>query len=261
MTPAFRPFHVAGAAEPAGALPLAAAELLLCRGLVMAQAEGGRLEVAGGATLDLRLEDMRAVLQGAGLIGPPRGEPMPLRLLPEGAELARVDRSAVRALGLWVDKVHVNGLVPTPGADPQVWLSRRSPAAEWNPDRFDTLVAGGRAAGRSIAQTVADEAWEEAGLTTDRLQALRPAGRMTVTYVSGKGLHREVLVLFDLDLDPGFGPVCHDAEISEHCLVSLAALVRLTTVPRLLKFSSLLVCRDLVARLDRAALRDPGGAS
>jgi 8-oxo-dGTP pyrophosphatase MutT (NUDIX family) len=249
MTAAFRSFHIDDAPEPAGATPLEVAARLVRRGLMTARAGGGRIELAAGAPLETRLDDIRAELSGAGLIGPPRGEAMPLRLTPEGAELARIDRSAVRILGLWVDKVHINGLVAQPDGPPQVWLSRRAPRAEWNPDRFDTLVAGGRAAGRGIAETAAAEAWEEAGITADRLDGLRPAGRMSVTYVTARGLHREVLVIFDLALDPGFRPACHDAEIARHRCLPLDALARLTAEAQALKFASLLVCRDLLGRL------------
>ncbi len=253
MTTAFRPFHVEGADEPAGAVPFDAAELLLAHGLVAARAGGGRLELAGRASLDDRLEDVRAALCRAGLIGPPRGEAMPLRLSPEGAEIARLDRSAVRILGVWVDKVHINGLVPQPGGTPDIWLSRRAPSAEWNPDRFDTLVAGGRAAGHSIARTLAAEAHEEAGIGAALLERLQPAGRLSVTYVSAKGLHREFLVIFDLALEPGFQPVCHDGEITWHRRLSLAALEGLIDAPGEMKLSSRIVCRALITRLREAS--------
>lgn len=253
MTTAFRPFHVEDSTEPAGALPVEAAALLLRKGLIVARSDGARLDLAGGGPIDLRLEDIRAALCSAGLIGPARGESMPLRLSPDGPELARVDRSAVRILGMWVDKVHVNGLVPQPEGPPLVWLSRRSAAAEWNPDRFDTLVAGGRAAGRSIDQTLVAEAWEEAGISGPQLDGLRGAGRLSVTYVTSKGLHREVLTIFDLGLDPGFRPVCRDAEIAWHSRRSLADLERLVAQTDEMKFSSRLVCRDLLGRLGAAA--------
>jgi 8-oxo-dGTP pyrophosphatase MutT (NUDIX family) len=248
MSTAFRCFHLAGAAEPAGAAPLDAASLLLRRGLMTAREGGARLEVALGAPLETRLDDIRAALHDAGMIGPPRGEAMPLRLVPGGDDLAGIDRSAVRILGVWVDKVHINGLIARTEGPPFVWLSRRSPQAEWNPDRFDTLVAGGRAAGRSIAETASAEAWEEAGLTAELLAGLRLAGRMSVTYVSDRGLHREVLIIFDLSLNRTFQPVCHDAEIAWHQCLPLSDLERLVKETHQLKFSSLLVCHDLLRR-------------
>ncbi len=118
-------------------------------------------------------EDNRATLHRAGMIGPARKELMALRLVPEGPELAVVDRSAMRMLGLWVHKVHVNGLEKNEGP-PQVWLSRRAAHAEWNANRFDTLIAGGCAAGQSLEETVRLEGWQEAGVTPAHLAELKP---------------------------------------------------------------------------------------
>jgi 8-oxo-dGTP pyrophosphatase MutT (NUDIX family) len=245
---AYRSFHIPEADVPAGAIPLDAAELLEAQGLLRPKASGARLELCARAPLPDRLEDVRDALHRAGMIGPARAEPMALRLVPEGPEVAVVDRSAVRMLGLWVHKVHVNGLVPRPDGPPQVWLSRRSAQAVWNPDRFDTLIAGGRAAGQTVDDTVTLEAWQEAGVTPAQLTALRPVSRLSVQYPSERGFLREVLIFFDLDLPETFVPECHDGEIAWARRVSLADLRAIVADGTEMKLSSALVSSDLLRR-------------
>lgn len=244
----YRSFHIPESDIPAGAIPLDAAQYLETQGLLWPKADGARLELCARAPLSDGLEDIRAALHKAGMIGPARGELMALRLVPDGPELAVIDRSAVRMLGLWVHKVHVNGLVQGSGP-PRVWLSRRAAHAEWNANRFDTLVAGGCAAGHDIEQTVRLEGWQEAGLTPAKLADLKPVSRLSVQYPSERGFLREVLVIFDLGLPENFTPHCHDGEIDWAQRVSLDELQALLALSTEMKLSSALVCRDLLRRL------------
>lgn len=246
----YRSFHIPESDIPAGAIPLDVAQYLEAQGLLWPKADGARLELCARAPLSDRMEDIRASLHKAGMIGPARGELMALRLVPEGPELAVVDRSAMRILGLWVHKVHLNGLVQCDGG-PQVWLSRRTAHAEWNANRFDTLVAGGCASGHGIEQTVRLEGWQEAGLTTAQLADLKPVSRMSVQYPSDRGFLREVLIIFDLDLPENFTPECHDGEIDWAKRVSQDELHLLLLEGTEMKMSSALVCRDLLRRLGK----------
>lgn len=244
----YRSFHIPEADIPAGTIPLDVAQYLEAQGLLYPKADGARLELCASAPLSDRLDDVRAALHNAGIIGPARGELMSLCLVPDGPELAVIDRSAVRILGLWVHKVHVNGLVQGSGP-PRVWLSRRAVHAEWNANRFDTLVAGGCAAGHDIEQTVRLEGWQEAGLTPAQLDDLKPVSRMSVQYPSERGFLREVLIIFDLDLPENFTPECHDGEIDWAKRYSHDEVHQLILDETELKMSSALVCRDLLRRL------------
>ncbi len=245
----YRNFHIPDVDIPAGAIPLEVAELLERQGLLQPKANGARLELCAHAPLSDRLEDIRAALHHAGVIGPPRHEPMAVRLVPEGPELAVVDRSAMRLLGLWVHKIHINGLVHNDDDPPLVWLSRRSAYAEWNANRYDTLIAGGCAAGHSIDQTIRLEAWQEAGIVPAQLTGLQPVSRLSVQYPSERGLLREVLIIFDLYLSDSFAPVCHDGEIAWAQRISLSELSAVLADETEMKLSSALVCRDLLRRL------------
>lgn len=247
-TAAFRPLYLADSPSPIGHLPLAAAALLVDHGLL---AEGtGRLALAADGDLSDRLEEARALLARQGLIGPLRGEAMPVRPSLDGAPIAHIDRSALRIFGFWASKIHINGLVPVPGSPyPRVWLSRRSSRAKAAPGAFDTLVAGGQAHGASKADTVRHEAWEEAGLRADQLKTLSHRGDLPIQYVTEQGFHQELLVIYDLVLDAHFTPVCTDGEIESSVLLAWPEMVAALSGGHAFKFGSRLVCEDLVSRL------------
>lgn len=252
MTPdrtahAFRPLHFPDHAEALGAVSLPVADHLLRRGLLQ---DRHRLRLTDGEPT-MRLEDIRQELFRQRWIEPQRHELMPVTLGPTGAQVACLDRSALRILGFWAQKVHINGFVETCGAGgPSVWLSRRSHDAHSNPGRWDTLVAGGRAAGHSLAQTAQKEGWEEAGISPEQMTHLKPTGEMAVQYISARGFHQELLVIYDLLLPAFFQAACHDGEIIESRRLSFDQLITwLANAPRF-KFSSYLVIKDFVSRTD-----------
>lgn len=245
----FVPLHLCDAAA-VGRLSPPVAEALRTAGLVADAPDGLALTglAQGGGDATARLADAADRLRALGLIGPPRGEAMPVRATPEGPDLAAIDRSALRMFGFWGVKVHVNGLVA--GSDgPAIWLSRRAPTALSHPGAWDTLVAGGQPVGATVMQTVRAESREEAGLDAALLSGLRPVRRWAVRYAAGLALHRELLVVHDVRLPADFQPVCCDGEIVAHALHSRAALAAIIASGAGLKPNSRAVCVDLLERL------------
>ena len=246
----FRPLHFDTCPRPLGAVSVPVADHLVARGLLRDDAHHVTLACEDPTA---GLEDIRAELFRCGWIERPRGEAMPVTDGPAGTELARLDRSALRILGFWVQKVHINGLVE--GAGPptvSVWISMRSGDAHSNPGKWDTLIAGGRAAGRSVAQTLAQEGWEEAGVDAALLAGLRPVEETAVTYVSDRGLHQELLIVHDLTLPAEFKAVCHDGEIAYSRSLPLPELEARLGKSRDFKPNSYLVLSGLVRRLRQA---------
>lgn len=240
----FRALHFADEPVPSGYLPFDAAALLLRSGLIREAAQ--RLVLETTASLSDRLEDARGLLARSGLIGPRRGEAMPVRVTFDSPVLGTIDRSALRVLGLWATKVHVNGVVREPG-DLSLWLSRRAATSEAEPGAFDTLVAGGQSACETELGTAHKEGREEAGLTAAQCAGLCLVRRLPVQYVSSLGFHQELLAIYDLDLDVDFEPRCGDGEIERHVRVGLDALeAGQAGFP--LKLSSHIVCADLLKR-------------
>lgn len=245
-TRAFRPLHFHDQPDALGAVGLPIADHLLRRGLLT---DVARLSLARGDPTT-RLDDIREELFGLGWIEPPRHEQMPVTIGPKGDEVAQLDRSALRILGFWAQKVHINGLVAATETDgPLVWISKRSRQAPSNAGRWDTLVAGGRAAGQSIAATAQKEGWEEAGLGQDEISGLHKVGEMAVQYVSVRGFHQELLVIYDVVLNERFYAICHDGEIEESRRLPVKELESRLSNPQQFKFSSYIVLTDLVTRI------------
>jgi 8-oxo-dGTP pyrophosphatase MutT (NUDIX family) len=142
---------------------------------------------------------------------------------------------------------------------PSVWISRRSDLAPSNPGRWDTLIAGGRAAGNSLEQTALQEGWEEAGIGPDLMKGLHRIGELAVQYVSVRGFHQELLVIYDLALPDDFHAVCRDGEIEESIRLPFRELTARLADPREFKFSSYLVLTDLVARHPMAGAASQSG--
>lgn len=251
---AFRPFFLAGHAAPLGFLPSRCARVLMDGGLMMT--DGAALSMPHDGDLTERLERARLLLLEAGLIGPRRGEMMPVRHRFDAEPIAIIDRSAMRILGLWATKVHVNGLVST-GADqaPEIWLSLRAAHSTAFPGYFDTLVAGGQPHDLDAATTAVKEAWEEAGIEAELMKHARHISDEPVCYVSAQGFHQELLSVYDLFLPRGWTPTCIDGEVESNTLVTMEELRSGLAGALDIKFGSHLVCQNVVAR------HGTGGAS
>jgi len=245
---AFRPFFLTGHAAPLGFLPGNCARVLMDGGLMVA--EGAALSMPHDGDLTERLEKARLLLLAADLIGPRRDEMMPVRPSFDAPPVAIIDRSAMRILGLWATKVHVNGLVATggPGTPPDVWLSLRAAHSTAFPGYFDTLVAGGQPHDLSAATTAVKEAWEEAGIEAALMENATHIADEPVCYVSRQGFHQELLSIYDLFLPRGWTPTCIDGEVESNTLVSMAELRSGLAGALDIKFGSQLVCEDVVVR-------------
>ncbi|RUT30956.1 NUDIX domain-containing protein [Arsenicitalea aurantiaca] len=243
----FRPLHLPSFDAPFGYLPVGSASLLVEAGVL--DVEGGRL-VVSGTNLDAQLADASALLVSEGLIQPLRGELMPVRATSRGPVLCRIDRSAMRHLGLWATKVHVHGLVEDEkGRLAGLWLSRRSAAASHAPGCLDTLVAGGQAASETEQETVVKEAWEEAGLNEGRLARLVRRTEIELHYASDQGFHQERILTYDLALPQDFHPRCVDGEIEAFELIAFEALGDLLRASDAFKYASWIATMDLAERL------------
>lgn len=258
----FLPWHLPGEKRPLGYVRSSVADILNAARLM--RTAGSGLVLNGDATLNDQLELLRAELCRARQVDAPRGENMPVCLAPGAAALATIDRSAMRVLGLWVVKVHVNGLVRREDADPDVWLSRRSLSASAAPGTLDTFVAGGQPAGMSVEQTMVKESAEEVGVSPALAHTAQPVGRLNLIYPGSDGLHREQLAIFDLHLPPEFVPVHHDGEISQSLRLDWSEFGDAVAAGVDFKHSSLAVCRDLIRRrvgLEEATPRPPRSAA
>jgi 8-oxo-dGTP pyrophosphatase MutT (NUDIX family) len=140
--------------------------------------------------------------------------------------LLLLERAAARYFGIATYAAHINGLTRRDNAT-AMWLARRSPGKPIDPGMLDNLVGGGIAAGATVAETVAKEAYEEAGIPPHLARGAKPAGRLRICRAQPDGLQRETIFVHDLELPAEFRACNHDGEVVEHRLVSPVTAARL----------------------------------
>ncbi len=214
------------------------------------------------ASYDLRasaIDRVARTLAAEGALSPWRNERYEVRAS-DGAPPAFVlERAAARYFGIRTRAVHVNGLVDAEtGA--AMWIARRSPTKAIDPGMLDNLVGGGIAAGTTVAQALAKEAWEEAGLDAATTSSAKPAGTIHVRRMQPDGLQHETIHVHDLWLPRAYDPANQDGEVVEHRLVPLVELPALLVHddgPDALTADASLVVLDALLRLGVVDADDP----
>ena len=132
-----------------------------------------------------------------------------------GTTRARIERAAVRPLGIATRAVHLIGLT----ARGSVWVQQRAFDKATDPGQWDTLMGGLQSADESDAQTLERETWEEAGLRIADLRDLHAAGRITVRRPVADGYMVERIEIFAATVPDGITPTNQDGEVARfECL-------------------------------------------
>ena len=137
-----------------------------------------------------------------------------------------LERAAARYFGVHTHAVHGNCLVKAHGKL-HLWFARRSTGKAIDPGMLDNLVGGGLAADTSVAETLAKEAWEEAGISAATARTAAACGKLHVRRDQPDGLHWETIFVYDIGLPMAFKPVNQDGEAVGHRLVTLDNAARL----------------------------------
>ena len=188
----------------------------------------------------------------AGLIPRLRSERYDIRAEPGGLSLATIDRAAVPAFGVRAEGVHVNGLVRR--ADGlSLWVAVRARDKSIAPGKLDNIVAGGIPAGLSPEETLVKEAGEEAGIPPELAATARRVGRIGYVMAwneprQARGMRRDTLHVFDLDLPEGFVPTPADDEVERFALWPIAQVLAAVRETDAFKFNVNLVLIDLFLR-------------
>ena len=135
--------------------------------------------------------------------------------------LGRIERAAVRPLGIATRAVHLVGTI----ASGEVWVQQRALDKSVDPGRWDTLMGGLVSAGESTQETLARETWEEAGLRLQQLQDLTSLGRRTVRRPVEDGYMVEHIEMFEARVPDVVEPVNQDGEVARFERLAPAALV------------------------------------
>jgi len=138
----------------------------------------------------------------------------------------RIERAAARYFGVHTWAAHINGVVHG-NVETQMWFARRSADKAIDPLKLDNLVGGGIAAGASLAETLAKEAWEEAGIPPAQAAQSLPAGTVHIWRDQPDGLQSETIFVHDLWLPAEFVPANQDGEAIAHRRVALTEAAQL----------------------------------
>lgn len=177
-----------------------------------------------------------------------RDEAIDVHAEDDAAVVARIDRCAVRALGLTTHSVRLNGYA----ADGRLWVARRAAHKRVDPGLWDNLAGGLQAAGESWLEALAREAEEEAGIQF-RVLDIRGGGQIRVCRDLEDGLLREVVHVFDLDLPDGTEPVNGDGEVQGFELWELPQVLEGINAGSFTVEASLAILDSLVRRLPAEA--------
>jgi 8-oxo-dGTP pyrophosphatase MutT (NUDIX family) len=175
------------------------------------------------------------------------------------APLLCIERAAARAFGVTSYAVHVNGVVTT-GAEPAMWIGRRSLSKPIDPGMLDNMIGGGLAAGLSVRETLAKEAWEEAGLTAEQVVGATAGRQLCIRREVPKGLQSEVIFVHDLVLPPEVTPHNVDGEVSEFRRLPVSTVIELLREGGQITPDASLVILDWLDRQGILRLPDSGQA-
>jgi len=165
-------------------------------------------------------------LHGAGLAQAWRDEQLAVRAL-DGPDtvLGTVERAAVRPLGIATRAVHLAGRT----ADGRHWVQRRSLTKPNDPGLWDTLMGGMVPAADTLAQALARETWEEAGLRMEQLAAVTHGGWVAIRRPTPAGTAWGYMVeqidWFHCTVPDGVLPANQDGEVDEFRLMPPAEVL------------------------------------
>lgn len=179
------------------------------------------------ADFEARSAAMAEVIEtwrGQGLVPGWRNEFYPVGRGFDLPPLLRMERAATPLFGVLSYGVNVNGLVGA-GDDLQVWIGRRSPDKQVDPNMLDLLVGGGQPMGISVWDNLQKECREEAGIAPEMARRARPASITTLMIEAPEGLRVGLQFNYDLILPADFTPCNTDGEVAEFRLMPVVELI------------------------------------
>ena len=200
------PLHLAGGAHPIGSIEPALAQRLCEAGLPITAGEGA-WQVTG-EPVDAQLALIAAWLRDHGLTSAWRNELLRVDDA-VGTSVARIERAAVRPLGIATHAVHLVGWAEQGG----MWVQQRALNKATDPGQWDTLMGGLIAGSETIATTLARETWEEAGLRIEALRDVNACGTLTIRRPVSDGYMIEAIHVFEAVVPAALTPQNQDGEV------------------------------------------------
>ncbi len=175
------------------------------------------------------------------------GEPFPVKASVEDSTRFVMERTLTVPLGCLTFGVHLNGYVRTSHGI-ELWVARRSLSKPTFPGKLDNMVGGGQPAGLSLFENLVKESFEEAGISEIQARQSVPTGTISYCHKDDRGLKRDILYCYDLELPDDFIPVCQDGEVGSFKRLPIKNVLHIIEKSKDFKYNCNLVIIDFAIR-------------
>lgn len=193
------------------------------------------------------LEHVARALAGQGITPPYMAEPYAVTAGGREAALCVVDRAAAAYFGVRSFGQHLNGYVRRDDGI-HMWIGRRARDRLLFPGALDNMVAGGLPHNLGLEHNLIKECHEEAGVPESLARNAVPVGAVSYNRVAQRGLRRDVLYCYDLEVPSDFEPYNTDGEVESFMLLPLAEVASLVRDTDEFKLNCNLVVIDFLIR-------------
>jgi hypothetical protein len=167
------------------------------------------------------------------------GEPFPVKASVTDPTRFVMERTLTAPLGCLTFGVHLNGYVRTHKGI-ELWVAKRSEQKPTFPGKLDNMVGGGQPAGLGL--------FEEAGISETQASRSIATGTISYRHTDGRGLKRDILYCYDLELPDSFVPVCQDGEVESFERLPIDDVLSLIETTDVFKYNCNLVIIDFAIR-------------
>lgn len=208
---------------------------------------GLQLTPSESHSYDQRFAAFAEITYEEGLLRSWVGELFPVKAAVEEPTRFVMERTLTAPLGCLTFGVHLNGYVRT-AAGLELWVATRAHDKPTFPGMLDNMVGGGQPAGIGLKENLVKECFEEAGIGSALAQTAIPTGTISYCHSDGRGLKRDVLYCFDLELPEDFVPVCQDGEVASFQRMPMDAVLEIVGTTDQFKYNCNLVIIDFAIR-------------
>lgn len=206
---------------------------------------------AGLQGFDRRSASLSAVAQelaGRGVTPPYMNEPYAVTPAGRDAAVCVVDRAAAAHFGVRSFGQHLNGFVRKADGSLHMWLGRRARDRLLFPGALDNMVAGGLPHSLSLEENLVKECAEEAGVPEALARRAVPVSVVSYSRVAERGLRRDALYCYDLELPEDFEPRNTDGEVESFVRLPIEDVAQIVRDTDDFKLNCNLVIIDFLVR-------------
>ena len=158
-----------------------------------------------------------------------------------------MERTLTAPLGCLTFGVHLNGYVRTHEGI-ELWVAKRAQNKPTFPGKLDNMVGGGQPAGIGLFENLLKECFEEAGISEAQASQSVSTGTISYRHTDGRGLKRDILYCYDLELPDSFVPICQDGEVESFERLPIDDVLSMIETTDAFKYNCNLVIIDFAIR-------------